>query len=105
MSGDVIALILGSQAFVFLIQFFVSRHFAKKDKNESIMRTVSVLTYNALSEKLERLLTKGFATPEERRDVKILYDEYKANGWNGDMDSRLERVYDLPTADLKKSGD
>lgn len=98
----IMTLILTSQSFVFLVQFFVSRHFAKRDKYDSIIRTVSVLTYNALSEKLERLLTKGFATPEERRDVKVLYDEYKDNGWNGDMDSRLERVYDLPTVDLKK---
>ena len=57
--------------------------------------------YARLSEEIERLLNKGYATPSERRILEEMYLNYKAHGWNGDMDSRIEKVHTLPTKDLK----
>jgi len=82
---------------VSLIQFFVIRHYNQKDNNH---KTLSVLAYDLLATKLERCLDKGYATPEQRRDVKVIYDAYHSNGWNGDMDSRMKKFYDLPIKHL-----
>ncbi len=38
-----------------------------------------------------------YATPAERRILDEMYKNYKAHGWNGDMDARLEKVYELRT--------
>lgn len=80
-----------------LIQFFVMRHFNQKDTNQ---KTLSVLAYDLLATKLEKCLDNGYATPEQRRDVKVIYESYHANGWNGDMDSRMKKFYDLPIKHL-----
>lgn len=95
-----------------LILFFVKRYFSKKDKmekerNESMeklfknvktsLETIRLLSYHRMSEEIERLLNKGFATPAERRVLDEMRVNYKEHGWNGDMDARLEKVYALRT--------
>ena len=50
-----------------------------------------------MSEEIERLLTQGYATPAERKVLEEMFANYKAHGWNGDMDARLEKVYHLRT--------
>ena len=50
-----------------------------------------------MSQEIERLLDQGYATPAERRILDEMYHNYKAHGWNGDMDARLEKVYRLRT--------
>ena len=47
-------------------------------------------------------LDAGYATPEQRKEMEILIEAYKRNGWNGDMDARIKRFYELPTKDLNK---
>ena len=83
---------------------------AREAELESMMKkinngldTLRLLSYHRMSEEIERLLTKGYATPAERKVLKEMYDNYKGHGWNGDMDERLEKVYHLPTVDKKKS--
>ena len=95
-----------------LILFFVQRYFNKRDKRDAereterqeineqwkvCYETIRLLSYSRISEELERLLDKGYATPTERNFVQALYDNYKAHGWNGDMESRMEKVYALRT--------
>lgn len=99
-----------------ILLFFIKRFFEKKDseaKEEKADRdalikevrtglgTIRLLAYARLSEEIERLLNKGYATPSERRILEEMYLNYKAHGWNGDMDSRIEKVHALPTKDLK----
>ena len=43
------------------------------------------------------LLTQGYATPQERHILNEMFLNYKAHGWNGDMDARLKKVYALRT--------
>ena len=55
-----------------------------------------------LSDRLEMRLDAGYATPEQRKEMEILINAYKRNGWNGDMDARIQRFYNLPTKKLNK---
>ncbi|MGI5963740.1 MAG: hypothetical protein ACOX7N_08510 [Lawsonibacter sp.] len=117
-----------------LVNFFVQRHFSKKDENtrkrivaqneakerrdreraereekrEAEFRdlrgevmvgleTIKLLSYARVAEEAERLLTKGFATPAERKYLQELHDNYKRHGWNGDMDERMRKVFAMRT--------
>ena len=116
----VVLSVLGSNG---LLLFLVKRFFDKKDQREAEIRrqreqaeenqrqrndelyrkvenaleTIRLLAYARMSEETERLLTKGYATPAERRVLDEMFKNYKAHGWNGDMDARLEKVYSLRT--------
>lgn len=96
---ELLATVVTSNAVVGLIQYLLTRHFNKKDMTQ---KTLAAVTYSTLADKLERALDRGYATPEQRRDIKVLYDCYKDHGWNGDMDSRMNKVFNLPTKDLKR---
>lgn len=96
---ELLGTVVTSNAVVGLIQYLLTRHFNKKDMTQ---KTLAAVTYSTLADKLERALDRGYATPEQRRDIKVLYDCYKEHGWNGDMDSRMSKVHALPTKDLKR---
>ncbi len=116
-----------------ILLYFVKRYFDRRDEREkkeqaqreaqdkasrdeldglinevkTSLETIRLLAYARMSEETERLLNKGYASPSERRILDEMYSNYRAHGWNGDMDSRLKRVYALPTIDLdaaKKEG-
>lgn len=95
-----IVTILGTSSITWLIQFIVTRHFALKDeekKKDSVERkTLGAISYAMVSNEIDKLIDKGFATSEERRALEVLYDAYKANGWNGDMSARMEVVHRIP---------
>lgn len=90
---EIILAALGSSSITGLVQFFVTRHFDRKD---IIRKTLGAVTYAMVSNEIEKLIQKGFATSDERRALEVLYDAYKANGWNGDMKARMEIVHKLP---------
>jgi len=91
--------ILASNTILGLFQFLITRHLSKKDLTH---KTLAAVSYNALADKVEKALDRSYATPEQRRDVQVLYTAYKENGWNGDMDSRMQKFYALPTKDLSE---
>ena len=99
MVGTIVASIFGSNALFGLITYLISRYFDKKDK---IQQTLAAVAYSELSDKIETRLDAGYASPEQRKELDILYEAYKANGWNGDMEERMKKVYALPTKKLKK---
>lgn len=95
-----------------IILFFVKRYFKRRDDREqadhmkrevlfervdAALETLRLLAYHRMSQEIERLLDQGYATPAERRVLDEMYDNYKAHGWNGDMDARLDRVYAMRT--------
>lgn len=95
-----------------ILMFFIKRYFDRRDfkeneKNQEYekmmkeiknsLETIRLLAYARMSEEIERLLTQGYATPSERRILDEMYHNYKDHGWNGDMDARLEKVYELRT--------
>lgn len=116
---DIVAVVLSILGSNGLLLFLVKRYFAKKDREEqqkreaqsnrqeeweellrkveTCLETIRLLSYSRMSEETERLLNQGFATPTERRVLHEMYKNYKAHGWNGDMDSRMEKVYSLRT--------
>lgn len=95
--GSALIVILTSNAVLATIQYFIIRHFENKDV---IKQTLAAVSYNTLADKLDHSLERGYATPEQRRDVKVLYDAYHKNNWNGDMDSRMAKFYALPIKHL-----
>lgn len=120
---DIAAVVLSVLSSNGLLLFLVKRFFDKKDQKEAeiqrqreqaeenqrqrnyelyrkvdnALETIRLLAYARMSEEIERLLTKGYATPAERRVLDEMFKNYKAHGWNGDMDARLEKVYSLRT--------
>lgn len=114
---EIVTSILSALGASGVVLFFVKRYFGRKDAAEredrarrealfaridTALETLRLLSYARMSEETERLLTKGYATPSERRILDEMYANYKAHGWNGDMDARLERVYALRTAPREK---
>lgn len=97
MTGTIIGAIFGSNALFGLITYLISRYFDRKDV---IRQTLAAVAYSELSDKIEQRLDADYATPEQRRELDILYEAYKANGWNGDMEERMKKVYALPTKNL-----
>lgn len=85
--------VLGSNGLFTFIQYLLNR-------NSTAKMTLEAVSYTMLSEKLEIRLDAGYATPEQRKEMDILIRAYKKNGWNGDMDARIKRFYDLPTKKL-----
>lgn len=120
---DIVAVVLSVLGSNGLLLFLVKRFFDKKDQKEAEIRrqreqaeenqrqrndelyrkvnnaleTIRLLAYARMSEEIERLLNQGYATPAERRVLDEMFKNYKAHGWNGDMDARLEKVYSLRT--------
>lgn len=95
-----------------IILFFIKRYFDRRDARErqelesrkelfdridTALETLRLLAYHRMSQEIERLLDQGYATPAERRVLDEMYANYKAHGWNGDMEARLEKVYTLRT--------
>lgn len=97
MVTTIVVAMLGSNALFGLITYLISRYFDRKD---TIRKTLAAVAYTALSDKIEERLDADYATPEQRRELDILFEAYKANGWNGDMDERIKKVYALPTKDI-----
>ena len=85
--------VLGSNGLFTFIQYLINR-------NSTAKMTLEAVSYTMLSEKLDIRLDAGYATPEQRKEMDILIKAYKKNGWNGDMDARIKRFYDLPTKKL-----
>lgn len=106
METELIGIIFGASGLWTLIQTLVIRHLNRRERlrgNDAVIKkTMEANAYYNLSEYIEKLLDKDFATPEERKLLGILNGAYKANGWNGDMDARIEKVHRLPTKNLKK---
>lgn len=102
MMTTIVCAILGSNALFGCIQFLITRYF---DKRDTIQQTLAAVAYSELSDKIEERLDADYATPEQRKELDILYEAYKANGWNGDMDARMQKVYNLPTKNLRRYTD
>jgi len=99
MVSTIIIAIFSSNALFGLITYCISRYF---DKRDTIQQTLAAVAYSELSDKIEQRLDADFATPEQRKELEILFEAYKANGWNGDMDARMDKVYALPTKNIHK---
>ena len=81
---------LGSNGLFTLITWIINR-------NSATRQTLEAVSYSMLSDRLEARLDSGYATPEQRKEMEILINAYTKNGWNGEMDARIKRFYDLPT--------
>lgn len=96
---EIVVAIIGSNALFSFLTVVVTK---LMDRKSLTRKTLAAVSYAALSDKLEQRLDAGYATPEQRREIEILHEVYKGNGWNGDMDVRIQKVYALPTKNLRK---
>lgn len=105
-SVDVIAILCVLLAGNGLVQYLVSYYLNKKDKkaekNNLILKTLSIQSYCNLKQECNTLIEKGYATEAERRFLYKMYDNYKCWGWNGDMDALIERVDRLPYLEIDR---
>ena len=99
MVSTIVVAIFASNGLFGLVTYLINRYFDRKD---TIRQTLAAVAYSELSDKIEERLDADYATPEQRKELDILYEAYKANGWNGDMETRMAKVYALPTKKLKK---
>lgn len=83
------AIILGNSGLVVLLEKII-------ESKSKTRKTIKALCYNTLSDKLNNIIMKGYATETDRRDVHVLWSAYHNEGWNGDMDDRMNRVMNLP---------
>ena len=97
--ATIIGAVVSSQALFSFLTIVVTRIL---DRRSAARKTIEAISYMMLSDKIEQHLDADYATPEQRRELDILYDAYKANGWNGDMDARMKKIYDLPTKKIEK---
>ena len=86
---QIAAIILGNSGLVVLLE----KSIESKSKTR---KTIKALCYNTLSDKLNSIIMKNYATETDRRDVHVLWSAYHNEGWNGDMDDRMNRVMNLP---------
>lgn len=83
------AIILGNSGLVVLLEKII-------ESKSKTRKTIKALCYNTLSDKLNNIIMKNYATETDRRDVHVLWSAYHNEGWNGDMDDRMNRVMNLP---------
>ena len=84
-----VAIILGNSGLVVLLEKII-------ESKSRTRKTIKALCYNTLSDKLNNIIMKNYATETDRRDVHVLWSAYHNEGWNGDMDDRMNRVMNLP---------
>jgi len=89
----IVIAVIGSNTAMGFVVWLMQRHLVRKDRFGS---TLAAVSYALLADRLERAHERGYANSEHRVDVSNLYKNYKGNGWNGDMDNRMQKFYDLP---------
>ena len=86
---QIAAIVLGNSGLVVLLEKII-------ESKSKTRKTIKALCYNTLSDKLNNIIMKNYATETDRRDVHVLWSAYHNEGWNGDMDDRMNRVMNLP---------
>ena len=86
---QIAAIILGNSGLVVLLEKII-------ESKSKTRKTIKALCYNTLSDKLNSIIMKNYATETDRRDVHVLWSAYHNEGWNGDMDDRMNRVMNFP---------
>lgn len=95
--ATIVAAVIGSNALTAIVQYNLTKKSKACQDQKLVQTTMAAVAYSMLSTEIERLFIRDYATPDERRSLNILYDAYKANGWNGDMEARMARIYNLST--------
>lgn len=91
-----VTLFAGNGLVQYLIAYFLNRQDKKRAKQDLIVETLSFNSYCNLRQEGNSLIEKEYATEAERRFLYKMYENYKKHGWNGDMDSMMKHVDNLP---------
>ena len=88
---------LGSNVISALITTRSNRKLEDDSHDNLLEQTSKMMIYIVMTMKIEMILNQKYATPQERNEMNELHSLYKLWGWNGDMDSRIAKIYQLPT--------
>ena len=94
---QVIIAVIGSNALFAFLQFLISRHDKKKEKQSGMRDMILGLGHDKLLYLTDKFAERGGITQKERRNLKYLYDPYIGLGGNGDCQIGYETCEKLPT--------
>lgn len=92
-----IAAVIGSNALFAFLQFLISRHDKKKEKQSEMRDMILGLGHDKLLYLTDKFAERGGITQKERRNLKYLYDPYIKMGGNGDCQIGYETCEKLKT--------
>lgn len=95
----IIGLISGAfgAALIALVQFLIARHDKKKEAESVERKALRYLMLYTIQDTARELLRDGTATMDEKRQLREWHDLYhKGLGGNGDADSLMKAVEQLP---------
>ena len=94
---QVIIAVIGSNALFAFLQFLISRHDKKKEKQSGMRDMILGLGHDKLLYLTDKFAERGGITQKERRNLKYLYDPYIGLGGTGDCQIGYETCEKLPT--------
>ena len=98
---QIIAAVIGSNALFAFLQFMISRHDKKKEKQSDEAKGMRDMILGLGHDKLlyltDKFAERGGITQKERRNLKYLYDPYVRLGGNGDCEVGYETCEKLQT--------
>lgn len=84
-------------ALIALIQFLINRHDKKKEAESVERQALRYLMLYTIQDTARELLRDGYATLDEKRQLRQWHDLYhKGLGGNGDADALMRAVDQLP---------
>lgn len=84
-------------ALIALVQFLIARHDKKKEAESVERKALRYLMLYTIQDTARELLRDGTATMDEKRQLREWHDLYhKGLGGNGDADSLMKAVEQLP---------
>lgn len=100
MNVETVIAILCSSSFSSLLIYFITRHDKKKEKeeemNSAVAKMILALGHDRLIHLTDQYIAKGEITVKEKRNLRYLYEPYKALGGNGDCEIGYNACEKLP---------
>mgnify|MGYP004468561263 FL=1 len=98
--GEIIAVVTGATAFWAFVQFLISRHDAKEEKensNEKLQNDMLLgLAHDRILFLTDKYIRRKAITLKEKRNLEYLYRPYRGLHGNGDCQIGYEECQKLP---------
>lgn len=90
MSIETVIAILCSSSFSSLVIYFMNRRDKKKEKEENFnsaqTKMILALGHDRMIHIMDQYIERGYITLKEKRNLRYLYEPYRALGGNGDCE-------------------
>lgn len=99
---EIILAIISSSGLCSIITACLTRHWNKKDKEDSKLNALieanKLIMLDKIRDSAKEYITRGCITLEEKEHMKELHNAYKALGGNGHADVPMHEVNKLPVS-------